>query len=98
MILSSAHGSKIYIGWGNGTTTATLFARQGATLFGCDISLTAAEKAASQIRAEPPFHNVSVVHGRCHFFLVCTLSRRRLHSQAWPHRHPSQQWYVLLLI
>ena len=30
-------------GWGNGNTTATLFARQGAILFGCDISIEAAE-------------------------------------------------------
>ncbi|TKA52899.1 hypothetical protein B0A49_11756 [Cryomyces minteri] len=39
-------------GWGNGTTIATLFARQGAALFGCDINLDAAERAASQIRAD----------------------------------------------
>ena len=50
-------------GWGNGLTTATLFARQGAILFGCDISLQAAEKAAAQIRAESPSHQVSVMHG-----------------------------------
>lgn len=50
-------------GWGNGTTIATLFARQGAILFGCDISLPAAERAASQIRAESPSHDVTVMHG-----------------------------------
>ena len=50
-------------GWGNGFTTATLFARQGAILFGCDISLQAAEKAAVQIRAESPSHQVSVMRG-----------------------------------
>ena len=50
-------------GWGNGTTIATLFARQGAILFGCDISLPAAERAASQIRAESPFHQVTVMQG-----------------------------------
>ena len=50
-------------GWGNGTTIATLFARQGARLFGCDISLLAAEKAASQIRAESVAHQVHVMHG-----------------------------------
>ena len=37
-------------GWGNGTTMATLFARQGASVFGCDINLEAANKAADQIR------------------------------------------------
>ncbi|MCJ1302663.1 hypothetical protein MMC08_005467 [Hypocenomyce scalaris] len=50
-------------GWGNGTTIATLFCRQGAALFGCDISLDAAERAASQIRAESPSHEVSVMYG-----------------------------------
>jgi len=37
-------------GWGNGTTIATLFARQGAIIFGCDINLEAANRAAEQIR------------------------------------------------
>lgn len=37
-------------GWGNSTAIATLFARQGAVLFGNDINLAAAEKAATQIR------------------------------------------------
>ena len=50
-------------GWGNGTTIATLFARQEATLFGFGISLGAAERAACQIRAESPKHNVTVMHG-----------------------------------
>lgn len=50
-------------GWGNGRTIATLFARQGATIFGCDISLPAAERTATQIGAESASHNVTVVHG-----------------------------------
>ena len=50
-------------GWGNGITIATLFARQGAVLFGCDISLLAAERAAKQIRAESPSHQIDVVYG-----------------------------------
>lgn len=37
-------------GWGNGTTMATLFARQGALVFGCDINVQAANKAADTIR------------------------------------------------
>lgn len=37
-------------GWGNGTTMATLFARQGAMVFGCDINPDAAKKAAETIR------------------------------------------------
>ena len=37
-------------GWGNGTTMATLFARQGAVVFGCDINVQAANKAAETIR------------------------------------------------
>ena len=36
-------------GWGNGTTMATLFARQGAIVFGCDINVDAADKAAATI-------------------------------------------------
>nr|POE56362.1 3-oxoacyl-[acyl-carrier-protein] reductase fabg [Quercus suber] len=36
-------------GWGNGTTLAALFARQGATVFGCDINLEAAKRAAREI-------------------------------------------------
>ena len=50
-------------GWGNGTTIATLFSRQGAAIFGCDISLAAAERAASQIRAESSTREVTVIHG-----------------------------------
>ncbi|EMC92516.1 hypothetical protein BAUCODRAFT_77771 [Baudoinia panamericana UAMH 10762] len=40
-------------GWGNGTTIAALFARQGATVFGCDINLDAANKAVNEIRNDP---------------------------------------------
>jgi len=39
-------------GDGNGTTLATLFARQGAIVFGCDLNLEAANKAAEQIRQD----------------------------------------------
>lgn len=39
-------------GWGNGTTIATLFARQGAIVFGCDMNLEAANRAAEQIRQD----------------------------------------------
>ena len=39
-------------GWGNGTTMATLFARQGAVVFGCDINVEAANKAAETIRKD----------------------------------------------
>jgi len=38
--------------WGNGTAIATLFARQGATIFGCDINSQAAEEAAKAIRRD----------------------------------------------
>ena len=37
-------------GWGNGTAMATLFARQGATVFGCDLNVDAANKAAETIQ------------------------------------------------
>jgi len=44
-------------GWGNGTTMATLFARQGAIVYGCDINLEAANKAAEQMRKDPEIAN-----------------------------------------
>ena len=44
-------------GWGNGTAIATLFARQGATIFGCDINPEAAEKAANTIRNDSEVKN-----------------------------------------
>ena len=39
-------------GWGNGRATATLFARQGATIFGTDINPAAADATAATIAAE----------------------------------------------
>jgi len=42
--------------WGNGTAIATLFARQGATIFGCDINSQAAEEAAKAIRRNVEVH------------------------------------------
>ena len=40
-------------GLGNGTAIATLFARQGAIVFGCDINFEAAQKAAKAINKDP---------------------------------------------
>jgi len=37
-------------GWGNGTAMATLFARQGAIVFGSDVNVDAANRAANIIR------------------------------------------------
>jgi len=48
-------------GWGNGITIATLFARQGAILFGCDLSLPAAETSRTQILEENPETDVTVM-------------------------------------
>ncbi len=39
-------------GWGNGRATATLFARQGAVVFGTDINPAAADTTAATIAAE----------------------------------------------
>ena len=50
-------------GWGNGIAIATLFARQGAILFGCDISLAAAEKSKEKILAEKPNTKITVMKG-----------------------------------
>lgn len=37
-------------GWGNGTAMASLFARQGVTVFGCDLDVAAANRAAETIQ------------------------------------------------
>lgn len=50
-------------GWGNGIAIATLFARQGAIIFGCDISLEAAETSKSKILSDAPKTDVTVMHG-----------------------------------
>lgn len=50
-------------GWGNGIATATLFARQGAKLFGCDLSLEAAETSRASILAENAGTDITVMHG-----------------------------------
>lgn len=39
-------------GYGNGTAMAAAMARQGAIIYGCDINLEAANKAADMIRNE----------------------------------------------
>jgi NAD(P)-dependent dehydrogenase (short-subunit alcohol dehydrogenase family) len=48
-------------GWGNGIAIAALFARQGATIFGCDIFLNAAEVSQNRILTELPNANVQVM-------------------------------------
>ena len=50
-------------GWGNGIATATLFARQGAKIFGCDLSLEAAETSKASILAENPKTDITVMRG-----------------------------------
>ena len=50
-------------GWGNGLAIATLFARQGATIFGCDISLEAAQTSKAKILSDTPQADVTVMHG-----------------------------------
>ena len=39
-------------GWGNGRATAVVMARQGATVFGTDVNLAAAEATVATIRRE----------------------------------------------
>src|SRR5262249_37668062 len=39
-------------GWGNGKASAVLFARQGATVFGVDLDLAAAEETARVVQDE----------------------------------------------
>ncbi|KAI9663743.1 MAG: hypothetical protein M1821_007233 [Bathelium mastoideum] len=47
-------GSANPEGWGNGTTIATVFALQGATIFGCDISSSLGSTGVSQIHSRAP--------------------------------------------
>ncbi|GIZ42694.1 hypothetical protein CKM354_000595300 [Cercospora kikuchii] len=44
-------------GYGNGTAMAAVMARQGATVFGCDINLDAANQARDKINAEDEVKN-----------------------------------------
>ncbi len=48
-------------GWGNGKATATLFAREGASVFGCDLRLAAAEETKEIITSEGGTCTVSQV-------------------------------------
>lgn len=50
-------------GWGNGQAIATLFARQGAILFGCDLCLDAAVTTRTKILAETPQIDITVMQG-----------------------------------
>ncbi|KAG4440528.1 hypothetical protein IFR05_003998 [Cadophora sp. M221] len=51
--------------WGNGVAIATLFARQGGIIFGCDINLSAAETTKSQILTENPNTDITVMESDC---------------------------------
>ncbi|KAG9231963.1 short chain dehydrogenase [Amylocarpus encephaloides] len=48
-------------GWENGIAIATLFARQGAIIFGCDLSLEAAKTAKSQIQSDSTTVDITVM-------------------------------------
>jgi len=50
-------------GWGNGIAIATLFARQGTILFGCDLSIEAALTSQTSILTENPDTDITVMHG-----------------------------------
>lgn len=52
-------------GFGNGTAMATLFARQGATVFGCDIKLDAANKAVEMIKKDAAVRRNRQDSGEC---------------------------------
>jgi NAD(P)-dependent dehydrogenase (short-subunit alcohol dehydrogenase family) len=48
-------------GWGNGVATATLFARQGTILLGCNLPLEAAEISKFKILAKNPQTDITVM-------------------------------------
>jgi len=50
-------------GWGNGMAIATLFARQGAILFGCDIDTQAGERTRQRILDEGLKTDITVMKG-----------------------------------
>ena len=54
-------GSARTDGWGNGTTIATVFAQQGATIFGCDIRPELGETGVAQIKSKVPNATVTCV-------------------------------------
>ncbi|RDL37619.1 NAD(P)-binding Rossmann-fold containing protein [Venustampulla echinocandica] len=60
VVLITGIGS-VGAGWGNGAAIAALFARQGAILFGCDLSLEAAETSKSKILSESPDTDIAVM-------------------------------------
>lgn len=54
-------GSETANSWGNGAAIAWMLARNGATIFGCDIDLSAAEHTASRIGQAHPTATCDVV-------------------------------------
>jgi NAD(P)-dependent dehydrogenase (short-subunit alcohol dehydrogenase family) len=48
-------------GWGNGLAIATLFARQNAIIFGCDLDISAAEYSKTQILNKVPHADTTVM-------------------------------------
>ncbi|KAL2834388.1 hypothetical protein BDW59DRAFT_168664 [Aspergillus cavernicola] len=48
-------------GWGNGLAIAASFIRQGATVFGCDLILAAAEESRMRILQQTPTANITVM-------------------------------------
>jgi NAD(P)-dependent dehydrogenase (short-subunit alcohol dehydrogenase family) len=73
-------------GYGNGTAMAAAMARQGASIFGCDINLEAANRARDNINNEDEVkHHAAVQSGRSatavEVFQQSTV-RRRPHSPA----------------
>lgn len=63
-------------GYGNGSAMAAAMARQGATVYGCDINLAAANKAAEQIMNE---EEVKARGNKVEVFQQATVSTLRLH-------------------
>jgi NAD(P)-dependent dehydrogenase (short-subunit alcohol dehydrogenase family) len=54
-------GSASPDGWGNGTTIATVFARQGAKIFGCDIRPELGATGVAQIQSHTPSADVTCI-------------------------------------
>jgi len=61
VVLLTGIGAVGNTGWGNGAAIATLFARQGAIIFGCDLNLEAAETTKSRILAESSTTDITIM-------------------------------------
>lgn len=92
IVLITGLGQTSDEGWGIGVSIATLFARQGARIFGGNRSLTSAQRTQRRIEEEGGTCDVvetDVTNSNS------VKSRRSMCSEAWPNRYPCEQCWSL---